>query len=145
MRTSAKGVALIKQFEGFRPRLYKDAASLLTIGYGHLVAFDDVDYFANGIDEAEALALLSHDLGRAERAVRRFITAPLTQGQFDALVSFTFNLGGGSLQRSTLRRVVNREEHDAVPAQMMRFVWAAGRKLPGLIRRRQAEARLYQS
>jgi lysozyme len=68
---------------------------------------------------------------------------PLTDGQFDALVSFTLNLGGGALQRSTLRRKVNREEHGAVPAEFMKWVWACGRKLKGLARRREAEAALY--
>jgi lysozyme len=69
---------------------------------------------------------------------------PLTDGQFDALVSFTFNLGSGALQRSTLRRKVNREEHDEVPEQFMRWVWAGGRKLRGLMRRREKELLLYQ-
>lgn len=64
--------------------------------------------------------------------------------RFDALVSFTFNLGGGALQRSTLRRKVNREEHEDVPREFLRWVWAGGRKLRGLVRRREAEALLYQ-
>ena len=79
----------------------------------------------------------------AERAVLRLISVPLTQGQFDALVSFTFNLGAGALQRSTLRRTVNREEHADVPAELMKWVWAGGRKLKGLVKRRKAEGLLY--
>jgi len=67
----------------------------------------------------------------------------LDDGQFDALVSFTFNLGSGALQRSTLRRRVNREEHEAAPAEFRRWVWAGGRRLKGLMRRREAEAQLY--
>ena len=67
----------------------------------------------------------------------------LSDGQFDTLVSFTYNLGGGALQRSTLCRKINREEHDEVPEQFMRWVWAGGRKLKGLIRRRNEEACLY--
>ena len=70
-------------------------------------------------------------------------THRLTDGQFDALVSFTFNLGSGALQRSTLRRKVNREEHDEVPEQFMRWVWAGGRRLRGLVRRREAEGVVY--
>ena len=73
----------------------------------------------------------------------RLIRVPLEDGQFDALSSFAFNLGGGALQRSTLRRKVNREEHDAVPDEFRRWVWAGGRKLKGLVRRRAAEAALY--
>lgn len=79
----------------------------------------------------------------AERAVLRLISVPLTDGQFDALVSFTYNLGGGALQRSTLRRKINREEHAEVPEQFMRWVWAGGRKLKGLVRRRQEEVNQY--
>ena len=73
----------------------------------------------------------------------RLIKIPLTDNQFAALVSFTFNLGGGALQRSTLRQKVNRKEHGEVPAEFMKWVRAGGRKLPGLIKRRAAEAALY--
>jgi lysozyme len=101
--------------------------------------------FENGIGELAAQALLSKDVWSAERSVLRLIKVPLTDGQFDALVSFTFNLGGGALQRSTLRRKVNREEHGEVPEQLMRWVWAGGKRLRGLSRRRKAEAALYMS
>lgn len=73
----------------------------------------------------------------------RLIQVPLNDNQFDALVSFTFNLGAGALQRSTLRRRVNREEHEVVPAEFRRWVWAGGRKLKGLVWRREAEAARY--
>jgi len=75
--------------------------------------------------------------------VLRLITVPLNHGQFDALVSFVFNVGGGALQRSTLRSRVNRDEHGEVPAEFMKWIWAGGRKLKGLVRRREAEAALY--
>ena len=67
----------------------------------------------------------------------------MEESRFDALRSFAFNLGAGALQRSTLRRKVNREEHDAVPTEFRRWVWAGGRKLKGLVRRREAEPALY--
>jgi len=86
---------------------------------------------------------LRQDAVIAERAVLHLINVPLTDGQFDALVSFTYNLGGGALQRSTLRRKINREEHGKVPEQFMRWVWAGGRKLKGLVRRRAAESSFY--
>ena len=73
----------------------------------------------------------------------RFIGVPLEDGRFDALASFAFNLGAGALQRSTLRRKVNRAEHEAVPAEFRRWVWAGGCRLKGLVRRREAEAALY--
>ena len=87
--------------------------------------------------------LLRQDAQIAERAVLRLINVPLIDSQFDALVSFTYNLGCGALQRSTLRRKINREEHAEVPEQFMRWVWAGGRKLKGLVRRRAAESDLY--
>lgn len=136
------GLDLIKRFEGFSRTVYFCPAGYPTIGYGHVLK-DDEDFSA-GIDEAQAEELLRQDAQIAERAVLRLITVPLTDGQFDALVSFTYNLGGGALQRSTLRRKINREEHAEVPEQFMRWVWAGGRKLNGLVRRRYAECLLYQ-
>ena len=114
-----------------------------TIGYGHLITEANKEQFLDGVDEDEALDLLRQDVIVAERAVLRLISVPLTQGQFDALVSFTFNLGAGALQRSTLRRKVNREEHADVPVELMKWVWAGGRKLKGLLKRRRSEAHLY--
>lgn len=144
-RVTKDGLNLIKHFEGFEPEIYLDAAGLPTIGYGHLIRKGGHKMFENGINESAAEALLAKDVWSAENSVLRLIRVPLTDGQFDALVSFTFNLGGGALQRSTLRRKINREEHDEIPRELMRWVWAGGRKLRGLIRRRAAEAALYTS
>lgn len=138
-----EGLDLIKRFEGFSPTIYICPAGYPTIGYGHLIQDGEKDRFAAGIDQKEGEELLRQDVRWAERGVLRLIDVPLTDGQFDALVSFTFNLGSGALQRSTLRRKVNRCEHDEVPAQLMRWVWAGGRKLKGIVRRRRAEALLY--
>ena len=102
------------------------------------------DQFATGITQAEATELLCKDVRIAERAVLRLISVPLTDGQFDALVSFTFNLGAGALQRSTMRRKVNRGQHEAVPAELMKWVWADGKRLPGLVRRRRLESNFYR-
>lgn len=137
------GLDLIKHFEGFSPTIYICPAGYPTIGYGHLVRDLEQDRYQQGITEQEAEDLLRRDVQGAERAVLRLIDVPLTDGQYDALVSFTFNLGAGALQRSTLRRKVNREQHVEVPKQLMRWVWAGGRKLKGLIRRREAEALIY--
>ena len=138
-----EGLGLIKRFEGFEPEVYICQGGWPTIGYGHVVRNDERERFADGIDEAPAEELLRRDVEVAERAVLRLIRVTLEDGQFDALCSFAFNLGAGALQRSTLRRKVNREEHDAVPAEFRRWVWAGGRKLKGLVRRRMAEAALY--
>lgn len=140
---SGAGLALIKHYEGFSPEIYICAGGYPTIGYGHVVrAHED---FSGGINAAEAEALLRQDVRAAQTAVLRHIDVPLSDGQYDALVSFTFNLGAGALQRSTLRRTVNREVHAQVPPQLRRWVWAAGRKLRGLVRRREAEIALYMS
>lgn len=137
------GLRLIRRFEGFSAVQYLCPAGYLTVGYGHVVK--NPAAFRQPITKDEAVRILSADVETAERAVLRLISVPLTDGQFDALVSFTFNLGAGALQRSTLRRKVNREEHEDVPAEFLRWIWAGGKKLNGLIRRRQAEAALYQS
>lgn len=138
-----QGLNLIKRFESFAPEIYLDAAGLPTIGYGHLLRPGEAEMFAGGISEDAAEELLIKDVGVAERAVLRLINVPLDDGQFDALVSFTFNLGSGALQRSTLRRKVNRQEDGEVAAEFMKWVWAGGRKLRGLVRRRKAEVEIY--
>lgn len=120
--------------------VYICPAGYPTIGYGHLVRSGE-SY--TEISETEAEELLRKDVELAERAVLRLANVPLTDGQFDALVSFTFNLGSGAFQRSTLRRKVNRQAHVEVPAQLMRWVWAGGRKLKGLEKRRELEACVY--
>ncbi|BCX80592.1 lysozyme [Methylomarinovum caldicuralii] len=136
---------LIKRFERFSPTIYICPAGYPTIGYGHVVQEGEWKRFEDGINEQEAEELLQRDVRWAEGGVLRLIDVPLTDGQFDALVSFTFNLGTGALQRSTLRRKVNREEHAQVPREFMRWVWAGGRRLQGLIKRRTAEAANYSS
>lgn len=141
-RVGESGLAIIRHFEGFSTLPYLCPAGHWTIGYGHLIK-EPVDT-QREITEEEAEELLKADICGAERAVCRLIHAPLEDNQFDALVSFTFNLGGGALQRSTLRQKVNREEHGAVPDEFRKWVYAGGKMLRGLIRRREAEARLYE-
>ncbi len=141
MKLSTRGLLLIKEFEGFSAHIYADAAGLPTIGYGHLIRKNE--YFPSKIDALQAEALLRQDVIQAEKSLLRLTRRNLRQTQFDALTSFVFNLGGAAFQRSTLRQKVNHCYDDEVPEELMRWVWAGGRKLPGLIRRRQAEAELY--
>lgn len=143
-RISYNGIELIKQFEGFKPIIYLDAAGHPTIGYGHLITEADKKKFLKGIDKNQALELLRQDVQKAENAVLHLISVPLTSGQFDALVSFTFNLGSDAFRRSTLSRMVNRQEHSKVPIEFMKWVRAGGKKQIGLVKRRAAEAALYQ-
>lgn len=139
--TSQSGIALIQHFEGFMPFVYKDAAGKDTIGFGHLIRPGET--FKQPMLPNDAEKLLRADVATAERAVNRRVAIPLKQTQFDALTSFTFNLGEGSLTSSTLLRRVNAHRHQDVPAQFLRWVNADGKPLPGLIRRRQAESEMY--
>lgn len=143
MRTSEQGLDLIARFEGYSPVPYLCPARVWTIGFGHAITRADAKKFKAGISKPVAMALLRADAAIAERAVRRSIRVPLSQAQFDALVSFTFNLGGAALYSSTLRQVINRGDMQAAPAQIRKWVWGGGRKLPGLIRRRAEEARIF--
>lgn len=141
MRMSKQGYDLIKAFEGYFQRPYLCPAGYPTVGYGHVIVKGED--FSAGLTEEEANDLLHKDMFSYEQAVLRLIRVPLTQSQFDALVSFTYNLGSGALQRSTLRQKINRGEHEDVPVEMLKWIWAGGRKLKGLLRRRQAEGVLY--
>ncbi len=143
--TTEQGLSLIKRFEGFSPTPYLCPAGWWTIGWGAIHGLDGqpVTAATPPVTEEEAETLLRRDVMVAERAVLRLITVPLNDGRFDALTSFAFNLGGGALQRSTLRRKVNRQDHADVPDEFRKWIWGGGRKLPGLLRRREAEAVIY--
>ena len=136
---------LAAEFEGLSLDPYLCPAGYPTIGYGHLLSRvngDDVNKWV-AITETEALDLLMRDMTKSLISVRRLIREPLNENQEAAICDFTFNLGGGALQASTLRRVLNREAFDEVPKQLRRWVYAGGRKLNGLIRRREAEIELF--
>lgn len=137
MAITSRGLALIKQYEGFSAMPYRCPAGYMTVGYGHVVLPHEL--FDAPINELQAEALLMDDVIIAERAVRRLIARSLRAHEYDALVSFTFNLGGAALQRSRLRRVIEHGGIDEVETQWMRWVYAKGRRLPGLMARRRAE------
>ena len=124
---------------------YHDPVGFPTIGYGHLLSREPWAALNRwpAITEAEADRLLDHDMARAADAVLRLTVVPLTDGQFAALVDFTFNVGAGNLEASTLRRVINRAEYGEAPQQFRRWVFAGGVKLPGLVRRREDEIALW--
>lgn len=139
MQCNAAGLRIIKAFEGFSATKYLCPAGYWTIGFGHLVSENEAAVVT--VEEAESL--LREDVRLAERAVARLVTVPLSSNQFSALVSFTFNLGAGALQRSTLRAMLNREEYEDAEGQFQYWVYGGGRKLPGLVRRRAAEQLLF--
>lgn len=147
---SDAGIRFIAGFEGFRATLYNDAAGHCTVGYGHLVHRgscngSEPEEFRHpgGIARERALELLRADADYAARAVNGLVTVALSQAQYDALVSFTFNLGEGALRNSTLLRELNAGRYDAVPREMNRWTRAGGQVLPGLVRRRAAEGALF--
>jgi lysozyme len=140
MKTSDHGIAIIKQFEGCKLKAYRCPAHILTIGYGHTTAAG-LPEVTEGmtITQDEAVRILASDLGKFEEAVDGMVTVGLSQGQFDALVSFAYNCGTGALKKSTLLKKVNAEDWDACPAEFMKYTRGGGKVLPGLVRRRKAE------
>jgi len=140
MQISEEGKNLIKKFEGCELEAYKCAAGVWTIGYGHIkTAVEGMK-----IDQATANELFDEEMGEYETYVNTAVTVPLSQNQFDALVSWVFNLGNGNLNASTMLKVINSGDHAGVPAQIKRWNKAGGKVLEGLIRRREAEALLYE-
>lgn len=139
---SDNGLAIIRQFEGYSPFVYNDAAGLPTVGFGHLIR--PGEKFSQPLLPKEAEELLKKDVVSTERGVNRRAHVKLWQKQFDALVSFTFNLGEGALSKSTLLKKVNAGQHGDVPPEFGKWVFAGGKKLRGLILRRDAEAMLYE-
>ena len=141
---------LIRRFEGFRARAYRDAAGVWTIGYGH-TSMAGPPQVSPGmrITRAEAERILRQDVERFAHQVARVlgpdVMARLNDNQFGALVSFAFNVGIGNLKRSAVLRAVREGRFDDVPRLLMRWTKAGGRRLRGLVRRRRAEGRLWMT
>jgi len=140
MKTSSTGRALIRHAEGDKLTAYYCPAGVLTIGVGH--TGPDVKPGMR-ITQAQSDALLSADLAKFEKAVANAVKVPLTQNQFDALVSFTYNLGEGNLRASTLLKRVNAGDMAAAAAEFAKWDKAGGKVLSGLTKRRAAEAALF--
>ncbi len=139
MNTSPAGLDLIRSFEGLRLSAYQDQRGIWTIGFG---STKDV-HEGMTITIPEAIVRLKSDLGVAEAEVNRLVKVPLTQGQFDALVDFTFNLGGGSLEHSTLLKLLNEGKYEQAQAEFSKWDHCAGEVNAGLLRRREAEADMF--
>jgi len=140
-----EGLAIIKDFEGFSPSVYRDPIGVPTIGYGSTwdssgerVTMDHPD-----ITEAEGEELLYGEIHNTEKAVGKLITAELTENMYAALVSLTYNIGSGNLQRSTLRKKLNCGNYGGAADEFPKWRKAGGRVLPGLVRRRAAERELF--
>ena len=139
MEISQEGIALIKKFEGCELEAYKCAAGVWTIGYGSTKGVKESD----SITQEDADKLLMDELKEYESYVNDFVEVDLEQNQFDALVSWVFNLGPANLKASTLLKVLNSKDYEGVPAQIKRWNKAGGKVLQGLVRRREAESLLF--
>ncbi|MBE9138318.1 lysozyme [Nodosilinea sp. LEGE 07088] len=146
---NAAGLEIVKGFEGLRLDAYPDPGTggePWTIGYGHTSAAGAPRVYPGlTITRADAENILKRDLGKYEQAVASAVTRPLTSDQFSALVSFTFNVGAGNLRSSTLLQKLNAGDIAGASDEFSRWVYAAGRVLPGLQRRRRAERALFRS
>ena len=139
MKISQEGIDLIKHFEGCELESYRCSANVLTIGYGTTKNVVE----GMKISQHQAEELLMKDLEEFEEYVEALIDVPLEQNQFDALVAWTYNLGPTNLKTSTLRKVLNKGAYDDVAEQIKRWNKANGKVLKGLVRRRNAEAELF--
>ena len=158
MNVSPKAVAMIKHHEGVRQKPYRCPAKLWTIGVGHVLypeqgklPIDQRDGFALKIEDFRTFSMeeidgiLRSDLARFERGVAQYCPVPLTQGNFDALVSFAFNVGLGTLQRSTLRQKLLRGDKAGAAEELLKYCMAGGKILKGLQNRRIDERALFLS
>lgn len=139
MNYSASGLALTEASEGLRLTAYQDSVGVWTIGYGHTARVNPGDTCT----AEQASTWLQSDVAWAVSAVNQYVTAPLTQGEFDALVDFTFNLGVGALVHSTLLQKLNALDYAGAAAEFSRWVHAGGVTLPGLVTRRAAEQAMF--
>lgn len=141
MTPSPACIALIKRFEGCKLEAYRDSVGVPTIGYGHTKNV----HMGDRITQAEADAFLAQDVKEHADGVLPLLLVQVTQGQFDALVSFAFNLGVGALKRSTLLRKTNDGDKIGASEEFGKWVYAGAQKLAGLVARRRAESQLFLS
>ena len=142
MKTSQDGIELIKKFEGFSATPYFCPAHKLTVGYGHLIITGE-KFSARGISREEAETLLKQDVGVAEQAIERLVECELLQNQFDALVSFVYNIGAKAFEKSTLLRLLRENSPAQAAGEFRKWIYAGGIVQNGLIKRREAEKRLF--
>jgi len=140
MKISLEGLGLIKKFEGCELEAYKCAAGVWTIGYGSTKGVKEGD----SLTQEDADKLLRHEMDEYEGYIKDMVKIDLKQNEFDSLVSWVFNLGPANLKTSTMLKVINDNKLEEVPSQMKRWNKANGKVLEGLIRRREAEALLFQ-
>lgn len=140
MNISQKGLEIIKKFEGFSPQRYKCPAGKPSIGYGHVLTKDEKYTY---IAKETAEELLRQDIRKVEYTINRSVLVPLTQGQFDAIASLVYNWGSGNFLRSFGLKRLNKEDYEGALAEFSEVTRCNGQELPGLLRRREAEAKLF--
>lgn len=154
MRMSERGKRLLAEWEGSKPHVYLDVKGLPTIGVGHLLTKDELTSgklyikgvaldHRNGLTAQQAIDLLEQDLIEFENTITGAVVVPLNQNQFDALVSFSFNVGSTAFTNSTLLKLLNQGLYQEVPAQLRRWVYGANKVIPGLVNRREKEIALW--
>ncbi len=153
---SKQGRMLIIEREGVQKHKYLDSAGLPTIGAGHLLTKSELSSgkiqigdkqvcWRDGLTNSQIAVLLDQDADHHETAINQLVIVPLEQYQFDALVSFSFNVGIGAFKRSTLLKLLNRGYYDDVPKQMQRWKYSNGRIIKGLINRRASEIKQWSN
>ena len=140
MQISQEGLALIKKFEGCELEAYKCPAGVWTIGYGHIKGVQE----GNKITKEEAEYMLQEEMIEYEGYVNDMVDVELNQSQYDSLCAWVYNLGPNNFRNSTLLTVLNQERYSEVPQEIKRWNKASGEVLDGLIRRREAEALLFE-
>mgnify|MGYP003645761967 FL=1 len=140
MNISQEGIALIKKFEGCELKAYQDSVGVWTIGYGHTKEVKEGDE----INQEHAEFMLTEEMPEYEGYINKMVKVPLKQCQFDALCAWVYNLGPTNLNESTLLKLLNGGEYHLIPSQKKRWNKAGGKTLNGLIRRREAEALLFE-
>ena len=154
MQMSPHALQLLEQWEGCELKVYKDSAGLPTIGVGHLLTKSELSSgkitingvpvkYGDGLTQQQVTDLLGQDVQPAAAAVTKGVKVPLNQNQFDALVSFTFNVGGGAFASSTLLKVLNQKQSNQVPTQLLRWTRSGGQVVQGLVNRRNNEIKLW--
>ena len=139
MNIGQRGIEIIKHFEGCELEAYKCPAGVWTIGYGHIKGVSE----GMSITQEQAEQMLLDELKEYENYINELVVVDLSQNQFDALVSWVYNLGPANLKSSTLLKVLNSGDYAGVPEQIERWNKAGGKVLEGLIRRRLAESSLF--
>lgn len=146
MKASKQCIELIKQFEGCRLKAYKCPANIWTIGIGHTGLVNGKPITENTtITPLMAETLLAIDLQKFENAINKLVKKPLTQSEFDSLTSFVFNIGIGAFEQSTMLKLLNQGNFELASKQFDRWIYAKGKPLKGLKKRRLAEKTLFLS